>query len=232
MVHMQVRLVEEERKLLMTMLQEQPQDLPESAVDEASTLASTATGAQSRLLRSVSDGTVLPGSLRAQFTDTLPRPEPQHAKRLQPSQSDAGSSQGVGSSQKPVSDTADRQLADTAIRAEVDVKAEVRPEAEVENAVVHEGLADSIQAVQPQKHLQQISRGMSAMPFSSSQHAQRQSIAGMVARRKDNLYNEQKAYWHRKEALCPNIKYCIQEVQQLRAQLSMESASLFPGNTA
>lgn len=203
--------VEHERKLLVTMLQDQA----DSVVGTTKCHTSPAAGTHLRLQHSISGDPVLAGSLRQRFTKGLPCTDPQHAEHVQPSQPNAESSPDATCPQGPAMESAD-QLIDSAVAADVDLHAQA-------STCCQTGETSGISALGYQRQVQQISRGMSAIPVGISEHALKQTSAGMVARRKDNLYNEQKAYWHRKEALCPNIKNCIQEVQQLRAQLSQEA---------
>ena len=212
---LQVKLFDEERKLLVTMLHDQAA----SAMGEPSALTPVPATLQTRLQRSISDGTALPGSLRERFTETLPRSNTQHE---QPGQSQAGSSQSTSFQQALAKEASQQQLVDSTIAAEVHLDAQAQPKAEI-------GLVSAAQQMHSDSmpQLRQLGRYMSALPFDCKQHVQQQSSAGLVAKRREGMYGEQKAYWRRKEALCPNIKNCIQEVQQLRAQLSQDSASLF-----
>jgi len=212
---LQVKLIGEERKLLVTMLHDQAA----SAMGEPSALTPIPAASQTRLQRSISDGTVLPGSLRERFTETLPRSDTQHE---QPGQSQAGSSQSTSFQQALAKEASQQQLVDSTIAAEVHLDGQAQPKAEI-------GLVSAAPKMRSESRpqLQPLGRNMSALPFDYKQHVQQQSSAGLVAKRRENMYSEQKDYWRKKEALCPNIKNCIQEVQQLRAQLSQDSASLF-----
>lgn len=200
--------------MLVTMLHDQGA----SAMGEPSALTPVPAASQTRLQRSISDGTALPGSLRERFTETLPRLDAQHE---QPGQSQAGSSQSTYFHQAPAKEATQQQLVDSTVAAEVHLDAQTQPKAEVGLVSVQKMHTESTPQLRP------LGRYMSALPFDSKQHVQQQSSAGLVAKRRENMYSEQKAYWQKKEALCPNIKNCIQEVQQLRAQLSQDSASLF-----
>jgi len=210
---LQVKLVDEERKLLVTMLHDQAA----SVMDEPSALTSVPAASQTKLQRSISDGTALPGSLRERFTEPLPCLDAQHE---QPGQSQAGSSQSTSFQQAPAKEASQQQLVDSTVAAEVHLDAQTQPKAEIVSAAqkMH---SDSMSQLRP------LERYMSALPYDRKQHVQQQSSASQFAKRRENMYSEQQAYWRKKEALCPNIKNCIQEVQQLRAQLSQDSASLF-----
>jgi len=212
---LQVKLVDEERKLLVTMLHDQGA----SAMCEPSAVTPVPATSQTRLQRSISDGTALLGSLRERFTETLPRLDAQHE---QPGQSQAGSSQSTSFQQAPAKEACQQQLVDSTVAAEVRLDAQAQPKAEI-------GLVSAAQKMRSEStpQLRPLGRYMSALPFDSKQHVQQQSSAGQFAKRRENMCSEQQAYWRQKEALCPNIKNCIQEVQQLRAQLSQDSASLF-----
>ncbi|DBA87734.1 TPA: hypothetical protein ACH3X1_004735 [Trebouxia sp. C0004] len=211
----QVKLIDEERKLLVTMLHDQAA----SAISEPSALAPVPATSQTRLQRSISDGTALPGSLQERFTETLSCSDTQDE---QPGQSQAGSSQSISFQQALAKEASQQQLVDSTIAEEVHLDAQVQPKTEI-------ALVSAAQKMRSESmpQLQLRGRNMSALPFDHKQHVQQQSSTGLVAKRRENMYSEQKAYWHTKEALCPNIKNCIQEVQQLRAQLSQDSASLF-----
>jgi hypothetical protein len=212
---LQVKLVDEERKLLVTMLHDQAA----SAMGEPSALTPVPAASQTKLQRSISDGTALPGSLRERFTETLPRSDAQHE---QPDQSQAGSSQSTSFQQAPAKEASQQQLVDSTVAAEVHLDAQAQPKAEI-------GLVSAAQKMHSEStpQLRPLGRYMSALPYDRKQHVQQQSSASQFAKRRENMYSEQKAYWQKKEALCPNIKNCIEEVQQLRAQLSQNSASLF-----
>ena len=212
---LQVKLIEEERRLLVTMLHDQAA----SAMGEPSALTPVPAASQTKLQRSISDGTALPGSLRERFDETLSRSITQHE---QPGQSQAGSSQNTSFQQALAKEASQQQLVNSTIAAEVHLDVQAQLKAEI-------GLVSASQNTHSESmpQLQPLGRYMSALPFDHKQHVQQHSSAGLVAKRREDMYSEQKAYWRNKEALCPNIKNCIQEVQQLRAQLSQDSASLF-----
>lgn len=199
--------------MLVTMLHGQGA----SAMGEPSAVTPVPTASQSKLQRSISDGTALPGSLQERFTETLPRLD---AQPEQPGQSQAGSSQSTSFQQAPAKEASQQQLIDSTVTAEVYIDAQAQPKGEI-------GLVSAAQKMHSEStpQLRPLGRYMSALPFDIKM--QQQSSAGQFAKHRENMYSEQQAYWRQKEALCPNIKNCIQEVQQLRAQLSQDSASLF-----
>ena len=228
-----MKLIGQEHKLLVSLLHDQA----ESGVSEPTAHAQAATSSTVQhdhlgqgLQHSISDGTVLAGSLRERFIGTLPQSDSRQAKHMQASQSCAESSHSTNVSQPPVKEASQHRLADSAVATDVNVSVELQTTTEsAAHAAVQEAHVQETPSAAQQVH--QLKRNMSALPMSLKQHAPNLVSTGLVARRKDNMFNEQKAYWHKKEALCPNIKNCIQEVQQLRAQLSQESASLFSDNT-
>ncbi|KAL0028643.1 hypothetical protein WJX79_007517 [Trebouxia sp. C0005] len=120
----QVKLIDEERKLLVTMLHDQPA----SAMGESSALAPAMAASQTRLQRSMSGGTALPGSLRERCTETLPGSNTQHE---QPGQSQAGSSQSTSVQQAPAKEASQQQLVDSTIAAEVHLGVQAQPKAEI-----------------------------------------------------------------------------------------------------
>lgn len=225
-----MKLIGQEHKLLVSLLHDQA----DSGMSEPTGLAQATTSSTVQhdhlgqgLQRSISDGAVLAGSLRERFIGTLPQSDSRQAKDVQASQSCAESSHSTAVSQPPAKEASQHQLVDSAVATGVNVNVELQPT--TEPAASQEARLQETSSAGQKSH--QLKRNMSALPMSRKQHASDLVSTGLVARRKDNMYSEQKAYWQKKEALCPNIKNCIQEVQQLRAQLSQESASLFSDNT-
>lgn len=172
-------------------------------------------GAQTGVQCSDSNSTALPGSLRQRFSLNSSARHASLPGHLQPSYLQADSRQTASSS--PVLCSADAGHGDhiAAAQAEAGAKTHSR------------GHADDPCRVQP----------VSSASSSNTQHQDANRpvatsngwhlrASSPVAGRKNNMYAEQQAYWHKKEALCPTIKNCIQEVQQLRAQLSADSADL------
>lgn len=185
---------------------------PEVAAARMSPDGQWLAGPRSSLQCRVSDSTVLPGSLRERFSLSSPTRHASLPGRLQPSCLQAESRQTASSPR---------------IMCGADAAHDAIEQAEADAGTYSRGHADDPCRVQSlsspsdsQTHHQNAS-----MPVATgnSWHLQASSP---VTRRTNNMYAEQQAYWHKKEALCPTIKNCIQEVQQLRAQLSADSADL------
>lgn len=195
---------------------------PEAAAATQSSHASLHAGANhSSLQRSVSDCMSLPGSLRQRFAVSIPA---QHASSawstwcLQPGPLKAESSQTASASQAMCADGATHRHHSAA-----DVIAQAEPSTEAHSAVG----SCKVEIVSSASESCTLYQNAS-MPIATSNgwHLRASSPAGAVSRRKNHMYTEQQAYWQKKEALCPTIKNCIQEVQQLRAQLSANSQQL------
>lgn len=191
------------------------------AATESSHASKHAGATHLSLQRSVSDGTALPGSLRQQFAVSVPA---QHASSAwstwcpQPSFLKAESSQTASASHAMCADGAAHRLHGAA-----DVTAHAEPRTEAHSADGPCKMEVVLSAPASSALYQNAS-----MPIASSNgwHLRASSPAGTISRRKNHMYTEQQAYWQKKEALCPTIKNCIQEVQQLRAQLSADSQQL------
>ena len=195
-----------------------------AAATQSSHASLHAGATNSSLQRSVSDGTALPGSLRQRFAVTVPA---QHASsacsawRWQPSPVKAESSQAASSCQAMCD--AGAALTD---HGGGSVTAHVEPGSETHSATHADGpckleiVSSALSSPSLHHH--------ASMPIaiSTGWHLRGRSPAGTVSMRKNGMYAEQQAYWQKKEALCPTIKNCIQEVQQLRAQLSADSQQL------
>ena len=197
----------------------------EAATAAQSSHASMHAGAtHSGLQCSVSDDTALPGSLRQQFAVSVPA---QHtssacsAWRLQPSPLKGESSQTPSASHAiSVAGPAQRHQGAAGITAHAE------PSPETHSASHADGPCKLkiVSSASGSSTLYQTA----SMPIATSNgwHLRASSQAVTVSRRKHNMYAEQQAYWQKKEALCPTIKNCIQEVRQLRAQLSADSLQL------
>ena len=241
---MQVKRLDEERRLLLTVMHDrvnlatcseaaaaaaaaQPaisyrQQQSDGHVAPLSVHAALPVGGQSNLQRSVSDGTALPGSLRERFTGGMPA---QHVAWLQLNvdtlQADVPRQEGSSADglRHPAGSTHTGNLA-----AQPDSSLAAPPSTQV---------ADASRQVSSSAATQQGLQHRASLPVASTNgwHLRAVIPNAVVTRRKTNMYAEQQAYWHKKEALCPTIKNCIQEVQQLRAQLSSDSASLTSDRT-
>ena len=219
-VVMQIKLAHQERNLLVAMLRDQADSAMQDSYARADSPRKTATNLQ----RGVSDNSVLAGSLRERFTGTLPRSESQQAQSSQPVSlnADAGSV-----SKRLSSDAAAILSADMANVRQAGAVAQELPADSLQggHAPVLSAHAMSLPARTQQLHSQQISRGLSGVPFSAIKL--RTLGLGRIAEHQADLSSTQQALWQKKVSLCPDIKNCIQEVQQLRAQLSLESSNLF-----
>ena len=196
---------------------------PEAAAATQSTPASLHAGAShSSLQRSASDGTALPGSLRQRFAVSAPA---QHARSacstwcLQPSPLKAESNQTASSSQAMcAAGVGHREHGAAGVPAHAESSIQTHSASHADGAC-----KVGMVSLGPPTLYQNAS-----LPTGTSNgwHLRASSPASTVTRRKHNMYAEQQAYWAKKEALCPTIKNCIQEVQQLRAQLSADSQQL------
>lgn len=173
---------------------------------------------------SVSDGTVLSGSLRQPFALSVPA---QHASsacsawRVQPRLIKAEGSQTASSLQSmSVVGAAQQEHGAAGATAQAEPSTETHSASHVDGACKVENTVTTSGSSALYQH--------ASMPSATSNgwHLRASSQAGTVTRRRHSGYAELQAYGQKKEALCPTIKNCIQEVQQLRAQLSADSRQL------
>lgn len=196
----------------------------EAAAATRSSHASLHGGAHFTLQRSVSDGTALPGSLWQRFAVSVPA---QHASsacsawRLPPSPLKAEGSQTASASQ-----AMSAAGAANGHHGAAGVTAQAEPITETASASHADGPSKLKTASSASGSSTLYQNASMPIATSNGWHLHASSPAGTVSRRKHNMYAEQQAYWQKKEALCPTIKSCIQEVQQLRAQLSADSQQL------
>ena len=177
------------------------------------------------LQRSVSDGTVLPGSLRQRFAFSVPA---QHASsacsawRVQPSPLKSESSQTAFSSQNMsgAAGAAQRGSGAAGVTAQAEPSTEAHSASHVDGACKVENTETTSGSSPLYQH--------ASMPIAISNgwHLRAGNQAGIVTRHRHSGYAELQAFSQKKAALCPTIKKCVQEVQQLRAQLSAGSRQL------
>ena len=226
-VIMQVKLAQQERNLLMSMLREQADSAMQDSYAQADSPRKTAISLQ----RGVSDSSVLAGSLRKRFTGTLPdSQQAQHTRQAQQAESGqpVSLSAQTGSGPEMLYDNAAYTFsADMSNAAQTDAAAQGQsPEIlQINHVPVLSGHAVSLPTRTQQLHRQPISRGLSGVPFSAIKL--KALGLGRIAEHQADLSSTHQALQQKKVALCPDIKNCIQEVQQLRAQLSLESSNLF-----
>ena len=241
---MQVKQLYEERRMLLTVVQDQaqlaasnfsisapkaaapqtaanPQQVPATEDHDATQsmpAASKLDRSHFNLQHSVSDATALSGSLRERFA-SMPA---QHARQPQPSPLQAESSHAAAASleKSAAAGSSERSQACEAESGKVSTSSYQAGDS---------GRVEMVSSAQKQSSLLH----HLSMPVASTNgwHLRAMRPAGVVTRRRDSMYAEQQAFWQHKEALCPTIKNCIQEVQQLRAQLSVDSASLVSDRT-
>ena len=179
------------------------------------------------LQRSVSGGTMLPGSLRQRVVLSVPA---QHASsacsawRVQPSPLKSEGSHTASSLRRwetmGAASAAQREQGAAGVTAQAEPSIETHSASQadgarkVENTVATSGSSTLYQHA--------------SLPTATSNgwHLRASNQAGAVTRRRHSGYAELQAYSQKKEALCPTIKNCIQEVLQLRAQLSVDSLQL------
>ena len=190
---------------------------PEAGAATQSSHAALHAEAHLSLQHNLSDSAALPGSLQDRLSLSVPV---QHASSAQFSTLQAESSQTPSSSKRlcaPGAEIKDHDAAGAA--AQTEPSTETHSRSHVDDLCKVENVSSGPHTLHHH----------ASMPVASSNgwHLRASSPAGMVTRRKNNMYVEQQVYWQKKEALVPTIKDCIQEVQQLRAQLSADSQELF-----
>ena len=238
-----MKQLDEQRRLLLTVVQDQADQAshssssapkaaaPQTAAIPQGTLATEdhavtqSLPAASKLDRShfilqhsISDATALSGSLRERFANSMPA---QHARQPQPSFLQGESNHAAASLQASAA-------AGPLEKSQV-CEAESGTVSTSSNRLADSGRVGMLSSAQKQNRLLH----HSSMPVASTigWHLRDMRPAGTMTRHRDSMYAEQQAYWQKKEALCPTIKNCIQEVQQLRAQLSVDSVSLVSDKT-
>ena len=196
-----------------------------AAVTQSSN-ASLHAGENLTIQRSVSDGTVLPGSLRQRFAFSVPA---QHATsacsawRVQPSPLKSEGSQTASSLQNmgaAAAGAAQRGDGAAGVTAQAEPSIEAHSASHVDGACKVEKTVTTSGSSALYQHASMLSA------TSNGWHLRASNQAGAVTRRRHSGYAELQAYSQKKEALCPTIKNCIQEVLQLRAQLSVDSLQL------
>lgn len=197
---------------------------PEAAAVKQYSHASMHAGEHLALQRSVLDGTVLPDSLRQRFTLSVPA---QHAssacsaRRVQHSPLKAEGNQ-TASSLQSMGDAgvAPQEHGAAGATAQAEPSTDMHFACHADGACKVENTSTASGSSTLYQH--------ASMPSATSNgwHLRASNQAGTVTGRRHSGYAELQAYGQKKEALCPTIKNCIQEVQQLRAQLSADSRQL------